>query len=265
MSASKTQENLRQRVDVLGLAVDPVTISTTLARLAAWIDQGERHYVCVSPVHSVMESARDPALCHIHRAAGLVVPDGMPLVWLCQRAGFPDCRRVYGPDLLLAACRNSINRGWSHYFYGGGPGVARDLAASLQDRFPGLRVAGWESPPFRPPTPREDLETTERINDSGADLVWVGLGMPKQERWMSSRRPRLDPAVLIGVGAAFDFLAGRKPQAPAWMQKRGLEWLFRMTTEPRRLGPRYLRTSPEFVCRVLPRLFRSDWPRVEVS
>ena len=216
-----------------------------------WIVAADRQYVCVTGVHGVMESQDDPDLRAIHNRAGLVTPDGMPLVWMSWLKGYSDVERVYGPDLMLACCAASIDRGYRHYFYGGGPGVVERLAVRLADRFPGLIVAGTWSPPFRPITVAEDDAIVERINAARPDVVWVGLSTPKQERWMASHVGRLSAPVLIGVGAAFDFHAGLKRQAPRWMQRSGLEWLFRLITEPRRLWRRYLYNNPRFVWRVL--------------
>jgi N-acetylglucosaminyldiphosphoundecaprenol N-acetyl-beta-D-mannosaminyltransferase len=172
-------------------------------------------------------------------------------VWLSRLRGFRDVERVYGPDLLLACCDHSRVIGYRHFFYGGGPGVPELLSERLRARFPGLSVAGGFSPPFRELTPDEDAECVHRINAAHPDIVWVGLGTPKQERWMAEHRATLDAAVLIGVGAAFDFHAGLKRQAPRWMQRSGLEWLFRLLAEPRRLWRRYLRNNPLFVWHVL--------------
>jgi N-acetylglucosaminyldiphosphoundecaprenol N-acetyl-beta-D-mannosaminyltransferase len=160
---------------------------------------------------------------------------------------------VYGPDLLLEACRFGLSLGWRHFFYGGEAGVAAALAAKLAGQYPGLRIAGIYSPPFRPLTEVEDQEVLRLINDSGADIVWVGLGSPKQEYWMAEHLGKLHAPVMIGVGAAFDFLSGQKPQAPRWIQRSGLEWLFRLATEPRRLWPRY-RQYPKFVLLALGQL-----------
>lgn len=198
-----------------------------------------------------MESQRDAELLEIHNRAGMATPDGMPLVWAARYAGCRETTRVYGPDLMLAVCERAASEGWRSYFYGGAPGVADELAARLQDRFPGLAVAGTFSPPFRPLTDKESAEIVGRINDSGADLVWVGLSTPKQERWMADHRNALEAAVLLGVGAAFDFHTGRLRQAPSWMQGSGLEWVFRLAVEPRRLWRRYLRNNPAFVTRIL--------------
>jgi N-acetylglucosaminyldiphosphoundecaprenol N-acetyl-beta-D-mannosaminyltransferase len=171
---------------------------------------------------------------------------------------------VYGPDLLLAVCRASTRQGWRHFFYGGGPGVADRMAARLRSRFPALEIAGVYSPPFQPMTAEQDEALLQRIGATGPDIVWVGLGTPKQERWMAAHIGRLSAPVLIGVGAAFDFHAGAKRQAPRWMQRCGLEWSFRLMTEPRRLGKRYLVNNPLFVWRIALQLWRTTRrPRVQ--
>jgi N-acetylglucosaminyldiphosphoundecaprenol N-acetyl-beta-D-mannosaminyltransferase len=175
----------------------------------------------------------------------------MPLVWLGKWKSQTKVSRVYGPDLMLALCQLSIKPGFSHYFYGGAPGVPELLAEKLQQQFPGLKVAGVCSPPFQTLTPAEDRRLIDQINQSGADIVWVGLGTPKQDLWMSEHRQQLSASVLIGVGAAFDFHTGRIPQAPAWMQQIGLEWLFRLWQEPKRLWYRYLVYNPLFIILVL--------------
>ena len=235
------------RVDILGVGVSAIRMADALGAIDGWIARGERQYVCVTSVHGVMESQRDEPLRRIHNGAGLVTPDGMPLVWLCRRSGFRQVERVYGPDLLLACCQRSTTRGYRHYFYGGAPGVPEKLAERLTSRFPGLDVVGTHSPPFRPLTAEEDAAVVGRINAAGPDIVWVGLSTPKQERWMAEHVGRLNAAALIGVGAAFDFHAGVKKQAPRWIQRSGLEWLFRAAQEPGRLIPRYLSTHPSFL------------------
>jgi N-acetylglucosaminyldiphosphoundecaprenol N-acetyl-beta-D-mannosaminyltransferase len=239
------------------VGISAIDMTQALATIEGWIARGERHYVCVTGVHGVMESRRDPELRRIHHDAGLVTPDGMPLVWLARRAGFHHVDRVYGPDLLLACCEISVRRGYRHFFYGGGPGVPELLAERLSRGFPGLCVVGTYSPPFRPLLPEEDEDVVQRLNASAADIVWVGLSTPKQERWMHEHRERLGAPVLIGVGAAFDFHAGLKRQAPRWMQRSGLEWLFRLAHEPRRLWRRYSYNNVGFVAGLLRRHFRS--------
>lgn len=240
-----------QRVDVLGVHVSAVDPERALEQVTEWVTAQARHYVCVTGVHGVMESQADPELLQVHNRSGMTVPDGMPLVWCAHRAGLADTSRVYGPDLMLSVLERAAERGWRSYFYGGAEGVPELLAERMAERFPGLRVAGAESPPFRPLTELESRETAERINASGADLVWVGLSTPKQERWMARHREALAAPVLLGVGAAFDFHTGRVRQAPAWMQQRGLEWLFRLVMEPRRLWRRYLSNNPRFVAALL--------------
>jgi N-acetylglucosaminyldiphosphoundecaprenol N-acetyl-beta-D-mannosaminyltransferase len=238
---------------VLGVGVSAIDMSQAVAEITRWLDEEEQHYVCVTGVHGVMEARRDPELRRIHNASGLTTPDGMPMVWAGHRAGATDMQRVYGPDLMLEVCALAAERGWSSFFYGGGDGVPELLAERLTARFPGLRVAGTWSPPFRPLTPAEDEAVVERINRSGPDLVWVGLSTPKQERWMAAHVGRLDAKALLGVGAAFDIHAGLLPQAPRWMQRSGLEWLYRLGREPRRLWRRYLRNNPRFVVEILRR------------
>jgi N-acetylglucosaminyldiphosphoundecaprenol N-acetyl-beta-D-mannosaminyltransferase len=240
-----------QRANILGVGVSAINMKMALRTIEDWISRGEPHYVCVTSVHGVMESQRDKELRRIHNTAGLVTPDGMPLVWLSRRMGFRYVERVYGPDLMLAVCERFTARGYRHFFYGGGPGVAEKLAVRLQSRFPGLQVAGVDSPPFRPVTLQEDRAVVERINTVGPDIVWVGLGVPKQEHWMAAHVGQLSAPVLVGVGAAFDFHAGLKKQAPRWVQKIGLEWCFRLMTEPRRLWRRYLINNPTFLWLVL--------------
>jgi N-acetylglucosaminyldiphosphoundecaprenol N-acetyl-beta-D-mannosaminyltransferase len=239
------------RTNVLGVGVSAIDMADALRAIEAWIANRTPRYVCVTGVHGVMESQRDPDLRRIHNQAGLVTPDGMPLVWLSRLAGHRRVRRVYGPDLMLECCARSVEHGWRHFFYGGDEGVPELLAERLRERFPGLSVVGTYSPPFRPLTEAEDAEIVQRIRDTRPDFVWVGLSTPKQERWMRAHVESLGAPVLLGVGAAFDFHAGLKRQAPRWMQRSGLEWLFRMMTEPRRLWRRYCVNNPLFVGAVL--------------
>jgi len=236
-----------KRINILGVGVSAVNMRLALDAIDSWITRREHHYVCVTGVHGVTESHRDEQLKAIHNKAGMVTPDGMPLVWISHAMGFNEVGRVYGPDLLCAVCSESIARGYRHFFYGGAPGVAGKLAAELEDRFPGLIVAGTHSPPFRQLTTEEDEHVVSLINEACPDIVWIGISTPKQERWMAEHLSRLSAPVLIGVGAAFDIHAGIKRQAPHWMQKSGLEWLFRLSSEPRRLGRRYLINNPLFV------------------
>ena len=236
-----------RRVDVLGVGISAVNMAMARDEITRWIEAREQHYVCVTGVHGVMESQRDPELLTIHNASGLTTPDGMPMVWAGRRAGADWMSRVYGPDLMLSVLERAAERGWKSFLYGGKEGVPELLAARLQDQFPALRIVGIHSPPFRHLLSAEDEEIVNRINATGADLVWVGLSTPKQERWMAAHVGRLEAPVVLGVGAAFDFHAGLVPQAPAWMQELGLEWAYRLAREPRRLWRRYTRYNPRFV------------------
>ncbi len=246
MSAAR---NAIERVNILGVGVSAINMDQAVRTIAAWLRAGEPSYVCVTGVHGIMESHRDAAIRDIHNRAGLVTPDGMPLVWLLKAAGHRHADRVYGPDLMLEVFGRCADA--RHFLYGSSAGTLARLRRNLGQAFPQARIVGAHAPPFRLLTPEEDAEVVDRINRSGADIVWVGLSTPKQERWMAAHRARLRAAVLIGVGAAFDFHAGRVRQAPRVMQRAGLEWLFRLAMEPRRLWKRYLRNNPAFVWRVL--------------
>jgi len=253
------------QANILGISVSAINLEMAQRALEAWIARREQHYICVTGVHGVMESQRDEELQRIHNHAGLVTPDGMPLVWLSRLQGFRHVERVYGPDLMLAVCEGSQTRGKRHFFYGGGPGVAEKLATRLSARFPGLGVVGTYSPPFRELTSEEDREIVQRVNSARPDIVWVGISTPKQERWMAEHTQKLKACVLIGVGAAFDFNAGLKKQAPRWMQKSGLEWSFRLMMEPGRLWRRYLSNNPRFLWLVLREALREMPSKTQVQ
>ncbi len=242
---------MHERVNILGVGVSAINMAQTMDTIEGWIARGQQHYICITGVHGVMESQRDENLRRTHNSAGLVTPDGMPLVWLARFRGLRHVERVYGPDLMLTLCKRSVSKGYRHFLYGGADGVPEQLANNLRGRFPELRIVGAYSPPFRVLTDEEDERVVRMINKTNPDIVWVGLSTPKQERWMEGHVHRLTAPVLIGVGAAFDFHSGRKKQAPRWMQRGGLEWLFRLATEPRRLGCRYLVNNPLFVLLVL--------------
>jgi N-acetylglucosaminyldiphosphoundecaprenol N-acetyl-beta-D-mannosaminyltransferase len=245
------------RVNILGVGISAITMSQAVDQIARWIDSQTRQYVSACTVHTVMECQRDEKMRRAVNGAGLATPDGIPLVWLSRwwQKQVP-VERVYGPDLMLALCQCSIERGYRHYFYGGAVGVPELLAEKLQRRFPGLNIAGGYSPPFRPLTSAEEAQIVQQINQAAPDIVWVGLGTPKQDLWMVSMRNQLSAPVLIGVGAAFDFHTGRIPQAPRWMQRSGLEWLFRFWHEPRRLWYRYLVYNPLFIVLVAAQLLK---------
>ena len=233
---------------VLGIPLSLVDYEATLDWIDATVAARGRGYVCVSAVHTVMAAAEDEKLRAAVLGADLVVPDGQPLVWALNALGHDLRDRVYGPTLMWKACERAAQSGTRFFLYGGrSPEALAALERRLADAHPGLQLAGSHCPPFRPLSPREEAGVAAAIDASGADVVWVGLGVPKQEKWMAAMRPRLRAPVLVGVGAAFDFHAGLVAQAPPWMQARGLEWAFRLAQEPRRLWPRYVRYNPRFV------------------
>lgn len=237
--------------NILGVTISNLTPGKTVEVIEKWIAKGARQYISVCTVHTTMECQFDPEVRRAVNTAGLATPDGMPLVWLANLQSDAQVSRVYGPDLMLAVARASAETGYRHYFYGGASGVPEQLAAFLKRKFPGMIVAGSCSPPFHELSASENQTLINRINQARPDIVWVGLGTPKQDLWMARNRDRLEAAVLIGVGAAFDFHTGRIPQAPSWMQKSGLEWLFRLVQEPRRLWKRYLIYNPWFIYLIL--------------
>lgn len=240
------------RVDVLGVGISAVQMDHAVANIERWVERRERQYVCVTGVHGVMESQRDPQLLRIHNESGMTTPDGMPIVWAGKLAG-AEISRVYGPDLMLRVCELGALRGWRMFLYGGGEGVAGLLSERLSDKFPELRTVGTMCPPFRSLEPDEDAREVAAINRADPDIVWVGLSTPKQERWMASHRGLINAPVMVGVGAAFDIHAGIRRQAPRLLQQSGLEWAFRLAQEPRRLWRRYLYNNPRFVAAILRR------------
>ena len=232
---------------VLGTRVNAVQIPDVITQMQDWIARRDAcRYIAVTGMHGVTEAKHDPQLHAALASASLVVPDGMPLVWLGRRRGFALPRRVYGPELMLRFWQETRSARCRHFFYGGAPGVADALAHKFARQFPNHQIAGTFSPPYRNVTSEEDQAICSLINDSKPDIVWVGLGTPKQERWMRDHKDRLSAPVLVGVGAAFDFHAGTMRSAPAWMGDHGLEWLFRLAQEPRRLWRRYILRGSEF-------------------
>jgi N-acetylglucosaminyldiphosphoundecaprenol N-acetyl-beta-D-mannosaminyltransferase len=239
----------REAFKVLGVRVDAVQIPDVVRRMSGWIEEGQHgHYVAVTGMHGMVEARQNEKFKSILNQASLVVADGMPLVWIGRRHGFKMGRRVYGPELMETFCRDTGGR-YTHFFYGGATGVAHYLGEVLGGRF-GIRVVGSYSPPFRPLHAAEVHELAGLIECARPDVLWVGLSTPKQEAWMAEYRNLLKVPVMIGVGAAFDFLSGRTSQAPFWMREHGLEWLFRLITEPRRLWRRYLVGGFKFVWNV---------------
>jgi len=236
-----------QRVNVLGVGISVLNLKTALAAMAEAVSQHRKGYICITGVHGVMEAQDNPEFRRILNGAFLCTPDGMPMVWSGRLRGHREMSRVYGPDLMLEVCAWSQQSSCRHFFYGGMPGVPEALRDRLTQRFPGLQVVGCYSPPFRPLDSEELARLQQTIRETKPDILWVGLSTPKQERFMAEYLPKLDVKLMVGVGAAFDFHSGRAKQAPRWMQRSGLEWFYRMCSEPRRLAGRYLRNNPRFV------------------
>jgi N-acetylglucosaminyldiphosphoundecaprenol N-acetyl-beta-D-mannosaminyltransferase len=248
-----------ERRKILGIAVDATSYEDATARVIGWARAGESRMVCLGVVASVMEARESARYRSALESADLVTADGMPLVWMLRGLGARPARRVYGPDLMLAVLWAAQAEGIAVGFYGSSEGVMARLVEYLRWRFPRLRVAFQEAPPFRALSEQEDDQTVGRMAESGARILFVGLGGAKQDLWMHAHRGRVG-AVMLGVGAAFDFLAGTKPQAPRWMQGAGLEWLFRLATEPRRLWRRYLRQNPRFAVLAMAQILRERLP-----
>ncbi|HVY17102.1 MAG TPA: WecB/TagA/CpsF family glycosyltransferase [Rhodopila sp.] len=262
---AKTSENIAagddRRIDVLGVGISPANLPDVVATLDSWRTKGLKGYVCCVSVHGIVTAQRDPKIRAALNGAQIATKDGMPMAWWCRRSGDAASRRVCGSDLFDAVCRYGIERGYRHYFYGGSPAVVEQLAQRVKEAYPGIIVAGYRSPPFRALTPEEDAAYIAEISASGADFVWVGLGMPKQERWMAQMFGKIEASALLGVGAVFDFYAGTKPRAPLWMQRSGTEWLFRLASEPRRLAKRYLIDNSIFVGLTIRHIVRQGFRR----
>jgi len=244
---------MNARVNVLGVMVNAIDIRDAVNALNRWIQNQESNYICVTSAHGILECQEDPHLKYILNSSGLTTPDGMSIVWILQIQGNRHVNRVYGPDLMKTICEESLISGWTHFLFGGGPGVAELLSEKLQHLYPGIRIVGMQTPPFRELTLEEDQNIVREIVAVKPNIIWVGLSTPKQERWMASHVNKLPGSVLIGVGAAFDFISGTKKQAPRWIQRSGTEWLFRLITEPQRLWRRYLQ-YPRFVLMVIMQL-----------
>ena len=233
--------------DLLGVDLSILNIPDAVSRILGAVEQRQRGYICVTGVHGIMESRSDDSLRAILNNAFLCTPDGMPTVWMGKLSGHPQMSRVYGPDLMLAVMEATREKPVRHFFYGGQEGVAEDLKAKLEQRFPGLQITGTFCPPFRALNQDEVRQLQDKVHTARADVFWVGLSTPKQERFMAEYLPQLDTSVMVGVGAAFDFHSGRVKQAPAWIQQHGLEWLYRVMQEPRRLWRRYFSIVPRFI------------------
>jgi len=238
---------MKKATDTLGVKVSATSYSQTLKTIFSWLENRQTNYVCVAAVHLVMECQRDVGLLTGVNKAGLIVPDGMPLVWLLKATGKNDVERVYGPDLMLKVCQQAAEERSSIFLLGGTSGQSKQLKTALQKKFPQIKIVGHVDTPLRPITKRKNQQIIKQINASRAQIIFVGLGCPHQERWMIDNLPNLKNGVAIGVGAAFDFITGSVKQAPRWLQNIGLEWLFRLAQEPRRLAYRYLVLNSLFI------------------
>ena len=245
-----------EKIDILGVGISAVNMNDALRQIEHWIRTGEQHYVCVCPNHSIMESQKDHELRNTLNEAGMAMPDGMSVVWACKFLGHKELEQVRGTDLMLQVCSMAAEKGYSNFLYGATESVLEKLVENLKKRFPELKVMGTYAPPFRPLTEQESKYVIQMINAANPDILWVGLGGIKQERWMAHHFNYLKAPVMVGVGAAFDFLSGSKPEPPRWVQKAGLEWLFRLVREPRRLWKRNL-YHPAFIGKV----FMQKWFR----
>lgn len=231
---------------IMGVDVAVLDMPTALALVEEHLDDWRGRYICATNVHTVVTASKDEHYRAVQNGAALVLPDGRPLSAYSRKHGYPQAQRVAGPDFLRAVLTAGLDKGWRHYFYGSTPETIELLQETLPQRYPGIALAGLESPPFRPLTAAEDAEAAARINAAKPDLVWVGLGAPKQENWMAAHAGRIN-AVMAGVGAAFNFEAGNIARAPEWMQRHSLEWLWRLSQDPGHLLKRYLVTNTKFL------------------
>lgn len=243
----KMAEKKLNKFTILGVGISAIDINDACALVEDAVLKRQKRYICVCPLSTIMECKEDERVLMSVNSADLATPDGMAVVWIGRMRGHKNIRRVYGPELMQEICGISGKKGYKNYFYGSSPDVLNKLKERLSKKYPGLIINGIFSPPFRQLNKEEDDKIAEDINNSNSDILWVGLGSPKQDLWMYEHRERINVPVMIGVGAAFDFLAGTKPQAPRWMRDNGFEWLFRLITEPKRLGRRYLVSYPLFI------------------
>jgi len=229
-----------KKINILGVGISEIDMKSALSQMENLILEKKRGYICVCPNHTIMESQKDPKLRDIVNSADMATPDGMSIVLATKLLGHRKVNQVTGTDLMLAFSELSSKKGYTHFYYGGANGVPERLAEKMLKRFQNLKIVGTYSPPFRELTEEEDKAIIEMINNAKPDVVWVGLGMPKQELWIGKHFGLINAPIMIGVGAAFDFISGRKKRAPKWMQRMGLEWLYRLIQEPKRLWRRNL-------------------------
>jgi N-acetylglucosaminyldiphosphoundecaprenol N-acetyl-beta-D-mannosaminyltransferase len=247
---------LFNKINILGVEIGELNLDLACQALDLWIKATSKAYVCVAPVSTIVDCQENPEYKAIVNGADMVTPDGMPLVWLGKLKGRKDIERTYGPDLILKFCALSQEKGYKHYFYGSTAETNQMLIVKLREQFSNLNIVGHFAPPFRNVSEKENPFVLEEINRANPDVLWVGLGSPKQDYWMRDHRDKLNVPVMVGVGAAFDFLAGVKKQAPVRMQRCGLEWFFRLWCEPKRLWKRYLVGNTKFIYWILRDFFR---------
>lgn len=239
------------RIDIFGVPTTAQTFQSSISDMLGYLTSSETHYISTCTVATLIQAKDDQTIHHALENADLVCADGMPIVWMQKRLGYTDAERVYGPDILSALCEATAEQDIGHYFYGGLGNVPQLMMQKLEERYPELTIIGADAPPMIDMRDEPKAETIQYLNSLKADIIWVGLGSPKQDLWMATYQPHLNTKLLVGVGAAFDFIAGVKPQAPHWMQRNGLEWLYRFVTEPRRLWRRYLVYNTRFIWHVL--------------
>jgi len=240
------KEELRE-FKILGVKINELTVQRTINIMHNWIMNKERKYIILTGAHGIIEMQNDEQLREINNKADLVTPDGMPEVWLGKLKGFKNIEKVYAPDIMEENFKISVENGYKHFFYGGNKGVANKLKRILEKKYKGIEIVGTYCPPFRPLEEKEKDDVIKQINNSEADIVWCGLGCPKQDKWIKEFRPLLKSQILIGVGAGFDFLSGEKPLAPKWIQTSGFEWFFRVFSDPKRMLKRFLKVVPLFI------------------
>lgn len=238
------------RVDVLGVGISAISMQDAVDASLRLIESGGKGYICVTGVHGVMEAQQDPALKDVFNSSFLTTPDGMPMVWIGRLRKFT-ISRVYGPDFMIELCAAGVEKGLRHFLYGGNIGVAEELKAAIEKRVPGVQITGTFTPPFRPLNPREEDELKQAVRQARADVLWVGISTPKQDRFMARYIDQLDLHLMAGVGAAFDIHTGRINDSPQWIKKIGMQWFHRLLQEPRRLWRRYLILNPIFVFKVV--------------
>lgn len=242
------------RVNILGIGVHALTMPLAVELVEQALRKGNKGYVCVTGVHGIMEAQNDSKLEKALNSSFLTTPDGMPTVWFGRARGHAEMERVFGPDLMLEVCRMSVEKGYTHFLYGGAEGVAEELRDELEQRFPGIKISGVYTPPFRPLDENEEKDLIRIVAKIKPDLFWVGISTPKQDLFMHEYIEKLDTKLMLGVGAAFDFHTGRIKDSPNWVKKAGLQWLHRLLQEPRRLWKRYLYHNPRFVYLALSQL-----------